>query len=315
MRERSMVRLPRSARRSRPRRSVVAALLLVTVAVVASACSSSGSGSNKTSAATSSVPANSGLASMLPASIRSAGVLKIGTQAYAAPMDYTDNSGNPIGADIDLAKALASSLGLKAQFTVTNFNGLIPGSLAGRWDLIWASMNDTALRQQQITFVDYFKSSTTVIVQKGNPKNITSTADFCGLTFGEQQGSAYQPILATLSQQKCAGKKPIVIQTFPDFATVYSAIAVGRVDAALQSLEGNAYEAKQTPTLETPNGIQLDPVHYGIGIDPKNAQLIKAVQAAMNQMIKDGTYKNILAKWGLTAGAVPTAALNQNLGQ
>jgi polar amino acid transport system substrate-binding protein len=297
--------------RSAPRRGALTfALAGLATAALVSACaapSTTSTGASGTASATAAaaIPASGvdqQLRAMLPASIKSSGVLRIATTTGNAPMDFATVGGTPEGLDIDLATAAAQLLGLKPQFFETQFSGLIAAESSGRTDVIWGAMNDNALREKQVTFVDYFKHGFSVLVPKGNPKKIQSPADFCGLTFAESQGSVFQTLVPQLSQQNCTskGKSPINVTIYPN-----------RVNAIMAAQEQVAYQADLNSALDAVPSINLNVVHYGIGVTPSNTQLIACMKATVEKMIENGTYMDILNKWKLQAQAIPTAVINQ----
>jgi polar amino acid transport system substrate-binding protein len=249
---------------------------------------------------------------MLPASIKKSGVLRVATTPVNPPMDFVEN-GEPKGLDVDLARAAAQVLGVRVEFHESALDGIIPGVLANRWDVMWPGMNDNLTREKQVTMVDYVKHAFSVAVPAGNPKKIKDLPDFCGLTFGEVMGSVFQELLPQISKEHCAahGKPAIKVDTYPDNAGAFQAVAAGRIDAVLNAQELNTYQAKQSPRIEALNGIAISPTHYGIGILPSNTDLVKAMQAAVNELIKNGTYKKLLDKWDLGFMAIPKALINQ----
>jgi polar amino acid transport system substrate-binding protein len=308
--------------RSAPRRGALTfALAGLATAALVSACaapSTTSTGASGTASATAAaaIPASGvdqQLRAMLPASIKSSGVLRIATTTGNAPMDFATVGGTPEGLDIDLATAAAQLLGLKPQFFETQFSGLIAAESSGRTDVIWGAMNDNALREKQVTFVDYFKHGFSVLVPKGNPKKIQSPADFCGLTFAESQGSVFQTLVPQLSQQNCTskGKSPINVTIYPDNQSTFQALATNRVNAIMAAQEQVAYQADLNSALDAVPSINLNVVHYGIGVTPSNTQLIACMKATVEKMIENGTYMDILNKWKLQAQAIPTAVINQ----
>jgi polar amino acid transport system substrate-binding protein len=306
---------------TRPRRVAVlsrsrAAVMLscaLAASVALTACSNSagskGSAPSATpSAAVAEVPA---LHDMLPASIKASGTLRVATTPVNPPMDYVTNN-QPNGLDVDMARAVGSVLGVKVEFSESALDGIIPGVLANRWDVMWPGMNDNPAREKQVTMVDYVRHAFSAAVPAGNPKKIKTLADFCGLTFGEVQGSVFQELIPTISKANCAahGRPAIKVDTFPDNAGAFQAVAAGRIDAVLNAQELNAYQAQQSPRLEALNGIAISPTHYGIGILPTNTALINAIKGAVDELIKNGTYQDLLDKWKLGFMAIPQALVN-----
>ncbi len=298
------------------RRSRAALILSCALAASAALTACSGSAGSKGSAPSASAPVKAvaevkALHDMLPDSIKKSGTLRVATTTVNPPMDYVDGD-QPAGVDVDMARAVGSVLGVKVEFSESALDGIIPGVLANRWDVMWPGMNDNPTREKQVTMVDYVKHAFSAAVPAGNPKKIKTLADFCGLTFGEVQGSVFQELIPTISQANCAahGRPAIKVDTFPDNAGAFQAVAAGRIDAVLNAQELNAYQARLSPRLEALNGIAISPTHYGIGILPSNTALVNAMKGAVDELIKNGTYQNILDKWKLGFMAIPEALVN-----
>ncbi|MGV9529460.1 ABC transporter substrate-binding protein [Streptomyces cellulosae] len=277
--------------------------------------SDSGSGSGKTNSAP--------LFDKLPADIQKAGVLKVGTNAEYAPMEFQEG-GKIVGVDPDIAAALGEKLGVKIEFTSGNFDGLITALNSGRYDIAMSSITDNKQRQEGlddkgkklgpgVDFVDYFVAGTAVYVQKGNPQGINSIEDLCGRPAAVQRGTTYEKALQDQSK-KCtaAGKKAIKIQPFENDTEAQTRVKSGgavagvndypvAVDLVRKADNGNAFEIV---------GEQVDAGPFGIAVTKENKQLTEALEAAVNAIIEDGTYKKILEKWGAETGAIDKAVVN-----
>ena len=104
-------------------------------------------------------------------------------------MEYFDTDNKTvIGFDADLGKALGEVLGVEFKFQNTNFDGIIGGLKAGRYDLSLTSMIDKKERQAEVDFVDYLSSGVTFMVLKGNPEGLTEQLDLCGKAVGGREG-------------------------------------------------------------------------------------------------------------------------------
>ena len=114
------------------------------------------------------------VADLLPADIKNAGVVRVASGVSFPPMEYFDNDNKTVlGFDADLGKALGEVLGVEFKFQNTNFDGIIGGLKAGRYDLGLTSMIDKKERQAEVDFVDYLSSGVTFMVAKGNPEGLT----------------------------------------------------------------------------------------------------------------------------------------------
>ena len=292
----------------------IGATAMVVAVLALSACGGAKSTSSSAAAATpSTAPSSNALHAMLPASIQSSGVVRVAsTFGYPPQQFYAADNTTPIGISVDLANALGAELGVKFQFTNVAFPSILPGLAAGRFDVSIASMSATPARAKQALFVEYLNAGTNIIVKAGNPKNIQSMADLCGLTTAVIQGSTYADKLATVSKQDCVanGKKAITIDTFADAPSTLQAIITGRAAASIKDFSANAYAVSQSHGQLQTVGTLVPDVPYGIAIAQNNLQLAKAIQAALNAAIQDGSYAKVLTKWGVSAGAVTTAKLD-----
>ncbi|MEW1776254.1 ABC transporter substrate-binding protein [Streptomyces sp. NPDC086777] len=312
-----------STRRTTASRSRIAAIGAIAVAgaLILTGCGDqTDKGSDNGSSSTSSAP----LASKLPADIRKAGVVKVGSDIAYPPVEYMEN-GKAVGVDPDIADALGKQLGVKFEFQNGKFDNLIVGLQANRFNVIMSAMNDTKDRQDGIDsdtgkkvgsgvdFVDYFTAGTSILVQKGNPKGIKSLDDLCGKVVALQKGTTSEGI-AKAQSEKCTkdGNKAIDLQTFDTDPEALLRLKQGASVADLNDFPVAAYNAKTSgggKDFEVV-GEQIEAGPYGIAVSKSNTQLRDALQAAMAAIIKNGDYQKILEKWNVTQGAVTEAKIN-----
>jgi polar amino acid transport system substrate-binding protein len=251
-------------------------------------------------------------ASLLPAAIKTAGVLNIATDASYAPNEYFDTDGKTIiGFDVDLGNAIAAKLGLKANFSNVTFDAIIPALAAGKYDLSLSSFTDTKAREATVDFVDYFNAGESLMVPAGNPKNVTGPdLSLCGLTVAVEKGTTEESELPALSA-KCtaAGKKAITGLSTDDQNGANLALTSGRADVGSADSPIAAYAVKQLAGKIALAGQIYETAPYGIAI-PKTPGLAPAIKAALTAMIADGSYKAVLDKWGDDAGAITTPVIN-----
>jgi polar amino acid transport system substrate-binding protein len=251
-------------------------------------------------------------ASLLPAAIKSAGVLNIATDASYAPNEYFDTDGKTIiGFDIDLGNAIAAKLGLKANFSNVTFDAIIPALAAAKYDLSLSSFTDTKAREATVDFVTYFNAGESLMVPAGNPKGVTGPdLTLCGLTVAVEKGTTEESELPALST-KCtaAGKKAITGLSTDDQNAANLALTSGRADVGSADSPIAAYAVKQLAGKIALAGAIYETAPYGIAI-PKSPGLAPAIKAALTAMVADGSYKAVLDKWGDDAGAITTPVIN-----
>lgn len=252
------------------------------------------------------------IAAMLPADIRSAGVVRVASGVSFPPMEYFDTDNKTVlGFDADLGAALGQVLGVKFEFQNTNFDGIIGGLDAGRYDLSLTSMIDKKARQATVDFVDYLDSGVTFMVKKGNPKGLKDKLDLCGKTAAVEKSSTGDLSVDDISKECTAAGKPAVTkQPFPDQASAVQALQSGRADTVVALDLTLAYNVKQNPNAFEVPAKPFGTLPVGIPVPKKDPQLRDAVQAALKKVQESGTYDQLLAKWNLTDQALTGAPLN-----
>ncbi len=269
----------------------------------------SGCGGSSTPAADGGPGAAAPLASLLPQAIRDKGTLVVGSDVAYAPVEFYDADGKTIiGIDPDLGKAIGAQLGVTLEFQNGTFDGLIASlTKSKRIDLIMSAMSDNKKRQEEIDFVDYFSAGTSILVKKGNPKNITTLDDFCGQTVALQRGTT-QDDVAEAQAKKC-GSNTLTILKFDTDPEALLQVKQGRAVADMNDFPVAAYTTTQSQDFEVV-GEQIEAGPYGIGVRKEDSQLRDAIQQALQALIDNGEYTKILEKWKVTSGALTTAAVN-----
>ncbi|MFF7632773.1 ABC transporter substrate-binding protein [Kitasatospora sp. NPDC008050] len=302
--------------RTRTRRSDLAAFgaLLVAGTLVVTGCSSSSS-SKSTSPGSSAIPTPSAVASLaaqLPADVKSSGKLVVASDASYAPNEFKDAGGNIVGMDVDMAKAVAQTLGLTAEVQNADFTSIIPGITANKYQLGMSSFTDTKDREATVDMVTYFSAGTSTAVKAGNPSKVDPT-DLCGKKVAVQTGTTQADEIKNVLNPACqkAGKPTIPNDgdKFDLQTDVTQALVAGRDDVMLADSPVVDYAVQQTGGQLEKIGSTTDTAPYGIVV-AKNSPLTKAVQGAVTSLMANGVYKAILTKWGVQAGAIDQSVIN-----
>lgn len=304
----------------RLRISLLAGVLAGLVAVSAGCAApdeASPAGDPSTSSApttsTSAVAKDDAIAAKLPEAIKSSGKVRVASGVSFPPMEFFDTDNKTVlGFDADLGAALGQVLGVKFEFENTNFDGIIGGLNAGRYDLSLTSMIDKKARQATVDFVDYLSSGVTFMVKKGNPQGLSDKLALCGKKVAVEKSATGDLTADDITKECTSGGKPAVEkQPFPDQASAVQALQSGRADAVLALDLTLAYNVKQAPQAFEVASKPFGALPVGIPVPKKNPQLRDAVQAALLKVIETGTYDALLAKWNLTDQALKGAPLNQ----
>ena len=270
--------------------------------------SSSPTSTTSTSAGTGAVAA---IAAKVPAAIKSKGTLVVGTEAQYAPNEFLASDGHTIiGMDPDLVRALAETMGLKAEFNDAQFEAIIPGIQAGRYDLGASSFTDTKEREKKVDFVTYFNAGISFYAKAGTNPGVESLKDLCGKTVGVEKGTVEQE--ESEAQSKACtkeGKKAVTVLSFPGQNQVNLAIASGRAAVGLADSPVVAYQIKQNKGQFTLVGKTYAFAPYGLAV-PKNSGLAQPMLEALKELMANGKYKAILEKWGIAEGAISNPKIN-----
>lgn len=314
---------------SRSTRRIAAALsagaLLLTAACGGTSPSGSAPATSSDSGSSSAVPDNAALlaaittdpalAGDVPATIKTAGALKVGSNVQSPPNNFYGADGKtPIGFEVDLITAIAKKLGVTVSYQDMGFDALITSLQSGRVDTTIAGMNDTKVRQEKITFVDYFNSGITIMVQKDNPNQINTSDDLCGKSIAVVTGTS-QEEFAKSQTEKCTseGKEALTVTATDSDSQNQTQLRTGRVMAILNDLPSAVYISRTAGDGKYFQTVDQAPINggpYGIGVNKSSPELAAAMQKALQSLITDGTYDKILSSWQITSGAITTATIN-----
>ncbi|HUQ43038.1 MAG TPA: ABC transporter substrate-binding protein [Candidatus Limnocylindria bacterium] len=218
---------------------------------------------------------------------------------YFASADITDPN-QAIGFDVDGAKAVAAKLGLALVIKNTGFEALIPDLGAGRCDIVWSGLYDSAERREVADSVPYLVTGHVVMVAAGNPAGIKAETDLCGKTISVQSGGLVAK-RAQAASDACttASKAAITIQSYPEVADELQQIVLGRVDAVWETDDAVAvFMAKNPGKYEV--GFAFTPDDkYAIYYTKGKADLGTALTAALSALKADGTLAQIAGTYAI----------------
>lgn len=291
-----------------PRTAATATVLAVLTAVL-SGCGS-GTGSETPDAAGESAP----LFSALPQEYQESGEIVVGSDIAYAPMEYYDTDGTTVlGLDKDISDALSEQLGVAFVWRNATFDGLITQLKSGRIDIVMSGMSDTPERQQEVDFVDYYRAGAMLLVRKGNPEGLRSIEDLCGRVVAVQRGTTQEGYAEEQSETcTAAGEKPIELLSFDRETEAMLQVKSGRADAGMQDYPVASYNARTSGGGDDFEvvGEQIEAGPLGIAVAKDDTGLRDAIQQALQAVIDDGTYAELLEKYEVPLGAVDEATVN-----
>ncbi|MBV9230919.1 MAG: ABC transporter substrate-binding protein [Chloroflexi bacterium] len=241
-----------------------------------------------------------------PTDLITPGTLTVGSYMAYPPQEYIDATTNQAtGFDIDLITAIARYMGLKTNIVATNFGSIIDNLAAEHFDVVISAVTITADRQKKVDFVPYLDVGESLLVQKGNPRNVKSITDLCGMGAAVKSGTVEQTDLQMASEDCIkGGRQKIDIMILPDQQAVIQLLAARRVVATYQDSPVTDYYNKENPGRFEVGGPVVNVAAEGIAIRKGDTSTLTAVQKALTALKKDGTYTALIQKWGLMSGAI-----------
>lgn len=282
-----------------------AALLTLTGCVNNDAGTDTGTDSGK---GTSETKADAAAVALLPSDIKESGELIIGTDAEYPPNEYKDADGNPIGWGVELAEAVAGKLGLEPKWEILGFDSIIPRIQESVVDMGSSSFTDNVERQKSVDFVNFLNAGSLWAAPEGSDIDPDNA---CGLTIAVQAGTVQHTDEIPAKSKACtdAGKKPIEALPFDGQPEVTNSVVQGKADAFSADLPVTGDAVKKLEGQLVTVGEVFDAAPYGFATE-KGSDTTKAVQAALQSLIDDGTYLSILKSAGIESGALTEATIN-----
>ena len=301
----------------RPRTAALAVAGLSAAALALSACGGSDSlgtdtGSKSPAADAPSGTANPDLVAKIPAKIKDAGKIVVGTGPNYPPNEFLGDDGKTVvGMDVDVFAAVAQKFGLEVEWVPANFDAIIVGVQSGKYDIGISSFTINDKRKQQANMVSYFNAGTQWAAAAGNPKKVDPDSP-CGLIVSVQKGTVQEEedLPARLAACEKAGKE--VNRPLPYAAQnqVTAAVVTGKADAMLADSPIVAYAVKQSGGKLEAVGDIYDAAPYGYVLPKDQPEWAQAIADALKATAADGSYEKALSNWGTEAGAISDFAVN-----
>lgn len=224
--------------------------------------------------------------------------LRIGTEGAYPPFNYFTANGKLAGFDIDIASALCTRLKASCTFVAQDWDGIIPGLMAGKYDVIVASMFITDQRKQQVLFTDpYQKSAMTFVVPKDSTLTDFSPKAMAGKTIGAQGSTTQGDYLSNLYPDSD-------VRLYPTQDAASLDLVSGRLDAQVGDIipmlewtrnteDGNCCKLAGEPITDR----EYAGDGVGMAVRKDEEALRRKLNLALADIIADGTYKAINDKY------------------
>jgi polar amino acid transport system substrate-binding protein len=285
---------------------VGAAAIVLSIAACGSQAATNPTAGKSVAASTTTDPK---LVAMLPAAIKSKGVLTVGTDSTYPPSEYLDTDGKTvIGFDVDLFDAVAKKLGLTTTWQPADFDSIITSVNSGKFDIGVSSFTINADRIKQADMISYFTAGIQWVTPAGTTVDPNNA---CGKKVAVQTATTEQDDLNAKSKAcVAAGKPAIVIHPYTAQDAATAAVVAGKDDAMSADFPVCVDAVNKSSGKLAIDGAQYGAAPYGYVIPKNDGQFAQAIQGAVQDLISDGTYTKILTSWKVQQGAITTSQIN-----
>lgn len=219
----------------------------------------------------------------------------VGLDDTFAPMGFRDDSGELVGFDIDLAKAVAEEMGIEVEFQPIDWTVKEQELETGNIDFIWNGFSITPERQEVVLFSQAYMENKQIIITMADSE-VNSKADLAGKTITVQgESSALEAVKKDQAFVDSLASAPVEYATnlecFADVESGRSDAIV--VDEVLARYYMHQQGSEKYKVLEDNFGEE----EFGVGMRKEDTDLAKALDEALNTLIENGKYEEIYHNW------------------
>ncbi|MGP2439312.1 ABC transporter substrate-binding protein [Streptomyces sp. JW3] len=256
------------------------------------------------------------IAARVPAKIRDRGTLEVvASSSSAAPLNFyaTDNK-TVIGVETDIAHLVGDVLGLSIDTTPVSWENIFVGLDSAKYDVGFSNITVTEERKEKYDFATYREDNLGFEAKKGSGLKVDGPEDVAGLTVAVSSGTNQEKLLVQWSKENVrAGRKPVDIKYYQSDSDTYLALQSGRIDLYLGPNPTAAYHVasgQKTEVVGTYSGAGETVQGLIAATTKKDSGLVRPLADALNEVIDNGTYAQVLARWGLSDEAVTKSEIN-----
>ncbi|MBR1523766.1 MAG: transporter substrate-binding domain-containing protein [Lachnospiraceae bacterium] len=222
--------------------------------------------------------------------ILDSGIIKVGVEGTYPPITYHDEAGELTGFDVDVAKAIAAKLGVEAEFTETEWDSLLASIDSGRIDTVINAVSVTDQRKEKYDFTEPYVSVYRNIIVKGDNDSINGPDDLNGTKVAENITTEYAEQLEEL------GATIVPIDTLQQ---AFDLVTSNRADfTILEDIQFYPYlEEHPDADLKIAFTIDDDVDQFAIPIKKGESRLLRALNAALDELKSDGTLSELSQKY------------------
>jgi polar amino acid transport system substrate-binding protein len=255
------------------------------------------------------------IAAKVPEKIRATGKLVVGGSAGTAPplRFYATDDKTPIGVETDLAVLIAGVLGLEAQLEATSWENLFISLDSGAYSVGLSNITVTEERKEKYDFATYRLDTLAFEAKKGGTWRVAKPEDVAGKVIAVDSGTNQEKILVDWSRSNEARGLPATdIKYYQKSSDYYLALESGRIDAYLGPNPTSAYHVATSGKTEVIGTLSGGGAIVGkiAATTKKGSGLAEPIAEAVDHLIANGQYAQVLDRWGLAGEAVEKSEIN-----
>ena len=231
-----------------------------------------------------------------PAHAKEWTTVRIGMDATYPPFESVDSKGEIVGFEVDYARALCAKMHVTCTFQNQDWDGIIPALLAGKFDAVISSMNETPARMKRVLFSTvYYATSPVWVTSPDNKSDDTSAAALKGKSVGTQSSTTFAGYLDK-------NYKGLDVKLYPGGDEPLADLASGRLDyVVLDELVTEKFAEKNPGCCRIIGKIARDPEVFGPGVGvamrPDDTELRDMFDKAIAEATADGTFDRLQRKY------------------
>ena len=222
------------------------------------------------------------------AEVKEKGELSFAMTGQYPPFNFSNDDGEIIGFDIDIANEIAERLGVEAKPITAEWDGILTGLMGGNFDTVIGSMAVTPEREKQVSFTrPYYYDGAQLFTQADSGINDIS----------EFEDGNVGVVVGTTFESKLLEMENINVMSYQGDVDNIRDLEIGRLDGLVTAKYVGLYNAAKDNIDMVPAGDPLYREEIAIAIREEDEDLLGAINEALEDMIDDGTYKELSEKW------------------
>lgn len=233
--------------------------------------------------------------------IKARGTIIAGIDPTFAPFEFMDANNKIVGYDAELIEAIAADWGVAVEYQVMAFSGIIPGLIAGSFDMSVSALNVTAERAKRISYTVPIASTTNAIMKRSDDSSVTGSSidDLSGLKSAVKQTTQPEQMMQKFNEKlKAAGKPEVQLMSFDTVEQTVAALMDNRVDFITDDkiVLAQVMKARPDAKLEIVGEIGGSAL-IAWGVNKSNPSLTDALNETIKKLKNDGTLGELQMKY------------------